>query len=145
LRPAQVPAASAGRPIIDTFVPLPRRFKAGEHSHYLQHNGTTMAKILPRTEHSEDIRINVCVGIRNETSTGWPLSRTVFRDPLSEGFRHFVTSMPAPVAFRLERLPGGACTHWKAPPCHGAHPKPTSREDRVGVAPAHKKGRSPRL
>jgi hypothetical protein len=27
--------------------------------------------------------------------------------------------------FRLERLPGGACTHWKAPPCHGAHPKPT--------------------
>ena len=25
--------------------------------------------------------------------------------------------------FRLERLPGGACTHWKAPPCHGAHPK----------------------
>src|SRR5208282_845838 len=24
--------------------------------------------------------------------------------------------------FRLERLPGGACTHWKAPPFHGAHP-----------------------
>ncbi len=24
--------------------------------------------------------------------------------------------------FRLERLPGGTCTHWKAPPCHGAHP-----------------------
>ena len=22
--------------------------------------------------------------------------------------------------FRLERLPGGACTHWKAPPFHGA-------------------------
>ena len=22
--------------------------------------------------------------------------------------------------FRLERLPGGACTHWKAPPYHGA-------------------------
>src|SRR6266446_1755657 len=21
------------------------------------------------------------------------------------------------------RLPGGTCTHWKAPPCHGAHPK----------------------
>jgi hypothetical protein len=27
--------------------------------------------------------------------------------------------------FRLERLPGGACTHWKAPPCHGAHPQGT--------------------
>src|ERR1700756_4204272 len=23
--------------------------------------------------------------------------------------------------FRLERSPGGACTRWKAPPCHGAH------------------------
>jgi hypothetical protein len=22
--------------------------------------------------------------------------------------------------FRLERLPGGPCTHWKAPPFHGA-------------------------
>ena len=22
-------------------------------------------------------------------------------------------------------MPGGACTHWKAPPCHGAHPNPT--------------------
>jgi hypothetical protein len=29
--------------------------------------------------------------------------------------------------FRLERLPGGTCTHWKAPPCHGAHPKRTCR------------------
>src|SRR5260370_21238470 len=26
--------------------------------------------------------------------------------------------------FRLERLPGGTCTHWKAPPFHGAHPLP---------------------
>src|SRR3979490_865563 len=25
--------------------------------------------------------------------------------------------------FRLERSPGGACTHWKAPPFHGAPPK----------------------
>src|ERR1700694_2768697 len=25
--------------------------------------------------------------------------------------------------FRLERSPGGICTHWKAPPFHGAHPK----------------------
>src|SRR5712671_1350509 len=27
--------------------------------------------------------------------------------------------------FRLERLPGGVRTHWKAPPCHGAHPART--------------------
>src|SRR5450631_3517559 len=29
--------------------------------------------------------------------------------------------------FRLERLPGGACTHWKAPPFHGARQKPSFR------------------
>jgi len=23
----------------------------------------------------------------------------------------------------MERLPGGPCTHWKAPPLHGAHPE----------------------
>ena len=28
--------------------------------------------------------------------------------------------------FRLERSPGGTCTHWKAPPSHGAHVKRTS-------------------
>src|ERR1700688_3603513 len=28
--------------------------------------------------------------------------------------------------FRLERLPGGVRTHWKAPPFHGAHPERTS-------------------
>src|SRR4029077_17016506 len=47
---------------------------------------------------------------------------TVIRDPLSEGFRHFVSSMPAPVASGWSESPGGACTHWKAPPCHGAPP-----------------------
>src|SRR6266850_6403877 len=36
--------------------------------------------------------------------------------------------------FRLERLPGGACTHWKAPPCHGARQKQTLRSgDRSNV------------
>src|SRR6266481_2217842 len=47
---------------------------------------------------------------------------TVFRDPLSEGFRHFVASMPAPVASGWSESPGGPRTHWKAPPCHGAPP-----------------------
>jgi hypothetical protein len=28
-------------------------------------------------------------------------------------------------SFRLEHLPGGALTHWKTPPFHGAQPKPT--------------------
>src|SRR5271156_4054440 len=42
-----------------------------------------------------------------------------------EGFSHFVTSMTAPVASGWSGWPGGACTHWKAPPCHGAHVKRT--------------------
>ena len=39
-------------------------------------------------------------------------------------FRHLHA---CPGCFRLERLPGGTCTHWKAPPCHGAHPSQTCR------------------
>src|SRR6516225_4151077 len=31
--------------------------------------------------------------------------------------------MPAPVASGGSESPGGACTHWKAPPCHGARGK----------------------
>src|SRR5271156_2827881 len=54
------------------------------------------------------------------------LARSPIRDPLSEGFRHFVSSMPAPVASGWSESPGGACTHWKTPPYHGAHPQPTS-------------------
>src|SRR5258705_13390506 len=33
--------------------------------------------------------------------------------------------------FRLERLPGGTCTHWKAPPFHGARQQQTSDPDRT--------------
>ena len=60
------------------------------------------------------------------------LARSPIRDPLPEGFRHFVSSMPAPVASGWSESPGGACTHWKAPPCHGAHPFETFMTDTVG-------------
>src|SRR5215472_9028398 len=43
-------------------------------------------------------------------------------DTLIEGFSHFVTSMTAPIASGGSESPGGPCTHWKAPPYHGAHP-----------------------
>src|SRR5215471_10642826 len=59
---------------------------------------------------------------------------TVIRDPLSEGFRHFVSSMPAPVASGGSESPGGLCTHWKAPPCHGARQLPTSGEPPLTTA-----------
>ena len=52
----------------------------------------------------------------------------------TEGFSHFVTSMTAPVASGWSGWPGGACTHWKAPPCHGAHVKRTLRIGTVDVA-----------
>ena len=35
-------------------------------------------------------------------------------------FRHLHS---CPGCFRLEQLPGGSFTHWKAPPFHGAHPE----------------------
>src|SRR5437764_2791748 len=40
--------------------------------------------------------------------------------------------------FRLERSPGGACTHWKAPPCHGARGKATFA-GRTGMAETRRK------
>src|SRR5436309_7308264 len=51
------------------------------------------------------------------------LARSPIRDPLIEGFSHFVTSMTAPIASGWSESPGGPCTHWKAPPCHGAPPQ----------------------
>jgi hypothetical protein len=41
---------------------------------------------------------------------------------------HLFTSRPGLVThcFRLERLPGGTRTHWKAPPLHGARQKRTT-------------------
>src|SRR6201997_309742 len=42
------------------------------------------------------------------------LARSPIRDPLSGGFRHFVSSMPAPVASGWSESPGGACTRWKS-------------------------------
>src|ERR1700750_170982 len=52
---------------------------------------------------------------------------TAYRDTLSEGFSHFVTSIAAPVASGWSVSPGGACTHWKAPPSHGARHKRSFR------------------
>src|SRR5712672_862389 len=55
------------------------------------------------------------------------LALSPIRDTLIEGFSHFVTSMTAPIASGWSESPGGACTHWKAPPCHGAPPLPPLR------------------
>src|SRR5208282_1466034 len=41
-------------------------------------------------------------------------------------FRHLHA---CPGCFRLERSPGGPCTHWKTPPCHGARGRVTFEPD----------------
>ena len=41
----------------------------------------------------------------------------------SQTFRHLHACSGC---FRLERSPSRTCTHWKAPPFHGAHPERTS-------------------
>ena len=43
---------------------------------------------------------------------------------LIERFSHFVASMTAPIA-SWSGCRVGPCTHWKAPPFHGAHPERT--------------------
>ena len=55
---------------------------------------------------------------------------TVFRDTLSEGFSHFVTSMTAPVASGWSGCRVGLAPTGKAPPLHGA------QEERTWPAPA---------
>jgi hypothetical protein len=56
------------------------------------------------------------------------LALSPIRDTLIECFNHFVASMTALIASGWSGLPGGVRTHWKAPPCHGAHPKQTSSQ-----------------
>jgi hypothetical protein len=53
---------------------------------------------------------------------------TVYRDRLTRGFSHFVTSMTAPVASGWSGCRVGLAPTGKAPPFHGAHPKRTWRQ-----------------
>src|SRR6266446_895989 len=52
------------------------------------------------------------------------LARSPKSRPLSEGFRHFVTSMPAPAASGWSGRRAGLAPAGKAPPCHGARGDP---------------------
>ena len=48
------------------------------------------------------------------------LARSPIRDPLYRRLQPFRHLHDCSGCFRLERSPGGTCTHWKAPPSHGA-------------------------
>src|SRR5271170_7274837 len=54
--------------------------------------------------------------------TACTLARPPIRGPLCRRLQPFRHLHDCSGCFRLERLPGGPCTHWKAPPFHGAHP-----------------------
>src|SRR5262245_46734320 len=78
---------------------------------------------LPRKGHRVGLHIvlfEACSAFTRVTAC--TLARSPIRDPLIEGFSHFVTSMTAPIASGWSESPSGPFTHWKAPPCHGAHP-----------------------
>ena len=51
------------------------------------------------------------------------LAPSPIRDQLHRRLQPFRHLHDCSGCFRLERSPGGACTHWKAPPSHGAHVK----------------------
>src|SRR5580692_11679768 len=48
------------------------------------------------------------------------LAPSPIRDRLHRRLQPFRHLHDCSGCFRLERSPGGACTHWKAPPSHGA-------------------------
>src|ERR1700691_795618 len=51
------------------------------------------------------------------------LAPSPIRDLLHRRLQPFCYLHDCSGCFRLERSPGGTCTHWKATPCHGAHVK----------------------
>ena len=59
---------------------------------------------------------------------------TVYRDTLTEGFSHFVTSIAAPVASGWSGCRVGFAPTGKVPPFHGAHPQRTLMSARRTLA-----------
>ncbi len=58
-------------------------------------------------------------GVRVDLSVSAPFVWRCLTTRRLQPFRHL---RDCSGCFRLERWPGGPCTHWKAPPYHGAHP-----------------------
>ncbi len=98
--------------------PLPR------HSHWrhcLAHPSSDVS--LPR----KGRRVGLCIVLFEAYSaftrvTARTLALPPIRGTLTRRLQTFRHLHACSGCFRLERLPGGACTRWKAPPLHGAHP-----------------------
>src|SRR5262249_36149724 len=83
---------------------------------------------LPRKGCRVGLRIvlfEVCSAFTRVTAC--TLAPSPIRDALSRRLQPFRYLHDCSGCFRLERSPGGTCTHWKAPPFHGAHQIPTLR------------------
>jgi len=101
--------------------PLPR------HSHWrycFAHPSSDIS--LPRKGH----RVGLCIDLFEASSaftrvTARTLALPPIRGTLTRRLQPFRCLRDCSGCFRLERLPGGPCTHWKAPPFHGAHPRRT--------------------
>jgi hypothetical protein len=69
------------------------------------------------------------VSRRTHSRCGLHTRAVTYTWPLSEGFRHFVTSMPAPVASGWSECRAGLAPAGEAPPFHGARGKQTFGPD----------------
>src|SRR6201993_5170950 len=101
--------------------PLPR-CSSGTYSSLVSPNRVSLPRFHCRVG-LHIVRFEVCSAFTHVAACTLALSPIC--DTLIEGFSHFVTSMTAPIASGGSESPGGACTHWKAPPCHGARGLPT--------------------
>ena len=81
-----------------------------------------------------DIKSESLAGMRRNSHVA---ARTLVPSPICDalhrGLQPFRHLHDCSGCFRLERLPGGACTHWNAPPSHGAH---VERSLRLPLNPA---------
>jgi len=96
--------------------PLPRR---SDWRYCLAHPSSRIS--LPRNGCRVGLRIvlfEICSAFTRVTACTLALSP--IRDSLTRRLQPLRYLHSCSGCFRLERLPGGAFTHWKAPPLHGA-------------------------
>ena len=120
------PTTPRGFPCCVRF-PCVRAVATTRHSHWryrLAHPSSDVS--LPR----KGRRVGLCIFLFEACSaftrvTARTLALPPVRGTLTRRLQPFRYLHDCSGCFRLERLPGGPCTHWKAPPFHGAHPSAT--------------------
>jgi hypothetical protein len=109
--------------------PLPRR---SDWRYCIAHPSSHIS--LPRKGARVGLRIDLFEACSAFTRVAaCTLARSPKRDPFTRRLQPFRYLHDCSGCFRLERLPGGTCTHWKAPPCQGAHPE--RPVDRLHLSP----------